>query len=84
MATSIITTSNVLPAKRKRAQISYAELDSYDSEHEPNDDVANESIEDESSDGDTAYSLRGSRKVRCPFDTIRHLSSNCKHRNHTR
>ena len=54
-----------LPAKRKRAQISYAELDDelFDSAYESGEDVAMDEIEDDLLEGDTIY---GSRKVSRP------------------
>lgn len=62
MSTAIDTMTPTLPAKRKRAQISYAELQDelFDSAYESGDDMDSDVAEDDLPEGDTIY---GSRKV---------------------
>ena len=63
MSTSTVSMAPLsLPAKRKRAQISYAELDDdlFDSAYESGEDVAIDEIDHDLPEGDTTY---GSRKV---------------------
>jgi hypothetical protein len=63
MSTSIETMTPTLPAKRKRAHISYAEMqdESFDSAYESGDDMDIDDADSDLAEGDTVY---GSRKVK--------------------
>jgi hypothetical protein len=62
MSAAIDTMTHTLPAKRKRAQISYAEMqdESFDSAYESGDDMDADAVDNNLPEGDTVY---GSRKV---------------------
>lgn len=62
MSAAIDTMTPTLPAKRKRAQISYAEMqdESFDSAYESGDDMDVDDVDGDLPEGDTIY---GSRQV---------------------